>query len=209
MLFRSKVQRIRQTMDPLGESLPDWHIFAAIGSGLGCKAMEYEQAQDIQNEIMKLLPGYYNLGQPKKVTVNPDGYLSNGYRGDVAARYKVEQKTGGPPFGLTMGQLLYHSGKLSKQASGLLLIEPANGKLHLSPQDMERLGLKDGDRVRIASAKGQAVLSVKADIAMLPGACFYPEHFNNPPVKDLMAVEVDAVTGVPYFKQTAVSIEKA
>jgi formate dehydrogenase alpha subunit len=53
------------------------------------------------------------------------------------------------------------------------------------------------------------VVNVKADVAMLPGACFYPEHFNNPPVKDLMAVEVDAVTGVPYFKQTAVSVEKA
>jgi len=204
-----KVQRIRQTMDPLGDSLPDWHIFAAIGSGLGCKAMEYETAQDIQNEIMTLVPGYYNLGQPRKVTVNPDGYLSNGYKADVAARYKTEQNAGGAQFGLTMGQLLYHSGKLSTQAPGLLLIEPATGKLHLSPQDMERLGLKDGDRVRVASAKGQAVLSVKMDIAMLPGSCFYPEHFNNPPVKDLMAVEVDAATGVPYFKQTAVGIEKA
>jgi formate dehydrogenase alpha subunit len=205
-----KVQRIRQTMDPLGESLPDWHIFAAIGSGLGCKAMEYEHAQDIQSEIMKLLPGYYNLGQPKKVTVNPDAYLSNGYKGDVAARYKTEQKAdGAAKLGLTMGQLLYHSGKLSTQASGLLLIEPATGKLHLSLHDMERLGLKDGDRVRMASARGQAVVNVKADVAMLPGACFYPEHFNNPPVKDLMAVEVDAVTGVPYFKQTAVSIESA
>ncbi|MFM7840933.1 MAG: molybdopterin oxidoreductase family protein, partial [Nitrospira sp.] len=100
-----KVQRIRQTMDPLGDSLPDWHIFAAIGSGLGCKAMEYETAQDIQNEIMTLVPGYYNLGQPRKVTVNPDGYLSNGYKADVAARYEMKQNAGGAQFGLTMGQL--------------------------------------------------------------------------------------------------------
>jgi formate dehydrogenase alpha subunit len=208
-----KVQRIRQTMDPIGESLPDWQILAAVGSGLGCASMEYESAQDIQREIMKLLPGYYNLGQPKKVTVNPDGYLSNGYRAEVTGRYASPHASRLTPHAgsltLTMGQLLYHSGKLSTQASGLLLIEPATGKLHMSLSDMERMGLTDGDRVRVSSAKGTAVLSARADVSMLPDSCFYPEHFNNPPVKDLMAVEVDAATGVPYFKQTAVSIEKA
>jgi len=208
-----KVQRIRQTMDPIGESLPDWQILAAIGSGLGCASMEYESAQDIQSEIMKLLPGYYNLGQPKKVTVNPDGYLSNGYRAEVVGRYASPHSSRLTPhagsFTLTMGQLLYHSGKLSTQASGLLLIASANGQLHMNIQDMERMGLKDGDRVRVTSAKGSAVLNAKADLSVMPESCFYPEHFNNPPVKDLMAVEADAVTGVPYFKQTAVGVEKA
>ncbi|MSQ77877.1 MAG: 4Fe-4S dicluster domain-containing protein [Nitrospiraceae bacterium] len=206
-----KVQRIRQTMDPIGESLPDWQILSAVGSGLGCVSMEYESSHDIQREIMKVLPGYYNLGQPKKVTVNPDRYLANGYQAGVAARYRAEQKAadGGKRFSLTMGQLLYHSGKLSTQASGLLLIASSTGQLHMNQQDMERVGLKDGDRVRVSSAKGSAVLSAKADLSVLPDSCFYPEHFNNPPVKDLMAVEVDAVTGVPYFKQAAVSVEKA
>jgi formate dehydrogenase alpha subunit len=209
-----KVQRIRQTMDPIGDSLPDWHILAAVGSGLGCASMEYESVQDIQREIMKLLPGYYNLGQPRKVTVNPDGYLSNGYRADVAGRYaspvaRHSSPVTGHSFTLTMGQLLYHSGKLSTQASGLLLIASGSGQLHMNPSDMERMGLKDGDRVRVTSAKGTAVLGAKADLSVMPESCFYPEHFNNPPVKDLMAVEVDAVTGVPYFKQAAVSIERA
>jgi len=205
-----KVQRIRQTMDPIGESLPDWQILSAIGSGLGCASMEYESAQDIQREIMKLLPGYYNLGQPKKVAVNPDGYLSNGYTADVAVRYRAEQKAadGGTRFNLTMGQLLYHSGKLSTQASGLLLFASTAGELHMNAADMERMGVKEGDRVRVSSAKGTAVLSAKGDLSVLPGCCFYPEHFNNPPVKDLMGVEVDASTGVPYFKQAAVSVEK-
>jgi formate dehydrogenase alpha subunit len=208
-----KVQRIRQTMDPIGESLPDWQILSAVGSGLGCASMEYESVQDVQREIMKLLPGYYNLGQPKKVTVNPDAYLSNGYKADVAARYASPHSSRLTPhagsFTLTMGQVLYHSGKLSTQASGLLLIASGTGQLHMNMQDMERMGLKDGDRVRVSSVKGSAVLSAKTDLSVLPDSCFYPEHFNNPPVKDLMAVEVDAATGVPYFKQASVTIEKA
>jgi formate dehydrogenase alpha subunit len=222
-----KVQRIRPTMDPIGESLPDWQILSAIGSGLGCASMEYESVHDVQREIMKLLPGYYNLGQPKKVTVDPDRYLSDGYAADAAARYAssdtrhspLDSTRGREPverspvtghsFSLTMGQVLYHSGKLSTQASGLVMFAPGAGQLHLGLQDMERLGVKEGDRVRVSSARGSAVLSVKADLSMMPGCCFSPEHFNEPPVKDLMAVEVDGTTGVPYFKQAAVTIEKA
>ena len=32
--LEGKVLRIRQAMDPIGESLPDWHIMTAIASGL-------------------------------------------------------------------------------------------------------------------------------------------------------------------------------
>ncbi|MBM4133839.1 MAG: 4Fe-4S dicluster domain-containing protein [Nitrospira sp.] len=206
-----KVQRIRQTMDPIGESLPDWHIMTALASGLGYE-LSYESPQDIQNEIMKLLPGYYNLGQPKKIGPKPEAYLSNAYVSNLAGRYgggaSAAARDKGRPFGLVMGQLLYHSGKLSTQASGLIKIAPNTGKLRMNGQDMERLGLGDGARVRVSSEQGSLALGVQADQTLLPGACFFPEHFNEPPVKDLMAVEVDSVTGVPSFKLTAVSIEK-
>ncbi len=206
-----KVQRVRQTMDSIGESLPDWHIMTALASGLGYE-WSYESPQDIQNEIMKLLPGYYNLGQPKKIAPQPEAYLSDGYASHLAGRYgrgaSAAAREQGRPFGLAMGQLLYHSGKLSLQASGLIKIAPNTGKLRMSGQDMERLGFGDGARVRVSSERGSLEMGVQADQALLPGACFFPEHFNEPPVKDLMAVEVDPVTGVPSFKLTAVAIEK-
>lgn len=206
-----KVQRVRQTMDPIGESLPDWHILTALASGLGYE-LPYESPQDIQSEIMKLCPGYYNLGQPKKIVPSPDAYLSNGYATHLAGRYGRNASPVGQgkasPFWLTMGQLLYHSGKLSTQASGLIKIAPNNGKLLMNGQDMERLGLGEGGRVRVSSERGSLEMGVQAEPSLLPGACFFPEHFNEPPVKDLMAVEVDPVTSVPSFKLTAVSIEK-
>ena len=52
-------------------------------------------------------------------------------------------------------------------------------------------------------------MKAKPDLTLLPGSCFFPEHFIEPPVKDLVPVEVDATTGVPYFKFTTVTIEKA
>ena len=110
--------RVRQAMDAIGESVPDWQIMTALANGLGCQ-WEYESANDVQAEIMKLLPGYYNLGQPKKVVPTADKYLSNGYAAALAGRYKGAQPDGPRPFTLLMGQLLYHSGKLSTSAPGL------------------------------------------------------------------------------------------
>ncbi len=205
-----QVQRVRQSMDPLGESVPDWHILTALANGLGA-SLEYESSQDIQNEIMKLVPGYYNLGQPRKVAPNTAPYLSNGFAPKVGPRYKKTPETPRHTqgtFGLTVGQLLYHSGKLSTRASGLIKISPNTGRLLMSPQDLERLGVAEGGRVRLKTAHGSLELGVQADRSILPGGCFFSEHFNEPPIKDLMPVDLDPVTGVPTFKFAHVSIEK-
>ena len=208
--LEGRVLRIRQAMDPLGESLPDWHIMTALANAMGCQ-WEYQSANDIQAEIMKLLPGYYNLGQPRKIVPVPDQYLSNGYAAEVKARYQQTPASGERtrPFSLLMGQLLVHSGKLSAQAPGLIKIAPNTGKLRMNIGDMERLGLQDGTKVRLTSDRGSLQLGVQPDQSIAPGTCFFPEHFNEPPVKDLMPVSVDATTGVPSFKQIWVSIEQA
>ena len=208
--LEGRVLRVRQAMDPIGESLPDWHIITALANAMGCQ-WEYQSTNDIQAEVMKLLPGYYNLGQPRKVTPAPDQYLANGYVAEVGARYRatatpIESKR---PFALLMGQVLMHSGKMSTEAPGLIKIAPNTGKLRMNAQDMERLGLQDGAKVRLTSDRGSLQLGVQPDQSVAPGTCFFPEHFNEPPVKDLMTVSVDATTGVPSFKQIWVSVEQA
>ncbi|MDH5724620.1 MAG: molybdopterin-dependent oxidoreductase [Nitrospira sp.] len=207
--LEGRVLRIRQAMDALGESLPDWHIMTALANAMGCQ-WDYQSANDIQSEIMKLLPGYYNLGQPRKIVPVLDQYLSNGYGSEVNARYRTTQSSEERtrPFALVMGQLLVHSGKLSAQASGLIKIAPNTGKLRMNIRDMERLGLQDGTKVRLISDRGSLQLAVQPDQSIAPGTCFFPEHFNEPPVKDLMTVSVDATTGVPTFKHMWVSVEQ-
>lgn len=210
--LEGKVLRVRQAMDPIGESLPDWHIMTALANGLGSE-WNYESSQDIQNEIMKLLPGYYNLGQPRKITPKADAYLANGYAAEVAQRYSSpithHSSPGSGRFALIMGQLLYHSGKLSTQAAGLIKVAPNTQRLRMHAQDMEQLGVTEGAMVKLTSDRGSLRLGVQADPAVLPGSCFFPEHFNDPPVKDLMSVDMNPTTGVPSFKLTWVNIEKA
>ncbi|MCY4132078.1 MAG: molybdopterin-dependent oxidoreductase [Nitrospira sp.] len=203
------VQFVRPALDPLGESALDWHIMVGLANGMG-HALPYETTQDIQAEIRKLHPGYYNLGQPHPVVADPTSYLRNGYANSVGARYAANGHVRGPgrPYGLKLIQLIYHSGKLSTKASGLMDISPNTGALRMSLEDCERLALTDGGRVRVTSDQGSLKLGVQADANMLPGTCAFPEHFNDPPVKDLVRVVVDPVTRVPYFKSAQVTIEK-
>ncbi|NKB81303.1 MAG: molybdopterin-dependent oxidoreductase [Nitrospirales bacterium] len=205
-----KVQFVRPALDPLGESVLDWHIIVGLANALGA-SMEYETTQDIQTEMRKLLPAYYNLGQPKKVVGDPSAYFTNGYNDETMARYKNTrfEATNSRPFGLRLVQLLYHSGKLSTQASGLMALSPNTGSLLMCAEDMERLGLSETDQVRVTSDVGSIELSVQADMSLMPASCAFPEHFNDPPIKDIIPMECDPVTGVPYFKLARVTVEKA
>lgn len=204
-----KVQFLRPALDSLGESTLDWHIMVGMANGLG-SPMEYETTQDIQNEIRKILPGYYNLGKVSHVAPDLSEYFSKAFPEEVPSRFSVGRKNSTQrPFALRMIQLIYHSGKLSTRASGLMEISPNTSRLRMSTKDFNNLGLSAHDRVRIISDQGTVEMGVEEDMSLLPGTCTVPEHFNDPPVKDLMSVQVDPVTGVPYFKLTYVSIEKA
>src|SRR2546427_744464 len=207
--LEGKVNRVRPALEPYEEARPDWEIFAALGTALGYP-MEYEAAQDVQREIMKFLPGYYNLGEPRPVTARPEGYLRDGYVREVAARYAAgaEADQAGRPFALTIGQVLYHSGKLSARASGLLQLYPSKGCLQMNPEDLAQLQLGLQDVVRVTSTWGSVELRTEPNHDLSRGTCFFPEHFNEPPVKDLAECVVDPTTGVPAFKFTHVAIEK-
>ena len=54
--------------------------------------MDYETTHDIQQEIRKILPGYYNLGKAPKVEPNASRYFSNGYTQEVGTRYSMNEK---------------------------------------------------------------------------------------------------------------------
>ncbi|TAL10229.1 MAG: 4Fe-4S dicluster domain-containing protein [Nitrospirae bacterium] len=207
--LEGKVNRVRPALDSYAEAHPDWEIFAALGTTLGYP-MEYDGPQAVQREIMKLLPGYYNLGEAKPLTANPDAYLRNGYVREVAARYAAGAAIAKAdrPFALTVGQVLYHSGKLSTRASGLVQLAPSKGRLQMNAADLARLQVGANDAVRVTSAKATVELRTEPNPDLAPGTCFFPEHYNEPPVKDLAECVTDPTTGVPTFKFVRVAIEK-
>jgi len=206
-----KVQKVRQVLEfPVGESKPDWQIFSELSAELG-HPLVYESSDQIHKEISRLIPGYFAKKQePPKARL--DYYLTDGFKGEVRQRYAVSHDIsvspdGVYPFLLELVPILYHSGKLSTQAEGLTKIYDKR-LLQIGPADAERLGVTAGDRVRLKSHLGEVEVPVELNEFLPSGLVFFPEHFNDPPVKDLITCELDPVTRVPYFKRGWVSIEK-
>ena len=207
------MQPVHQAIDPVGESRPDWEIFSAL-SVLMSAPLEYSDAKEIGKEIRQAIPGFGLLGpghKPAKADAAVvDRYLKGGFQADLAQRYGLDGERRGArdkgEFTLTVGQSLFHSGKFSTHAKGLIQIQKA-GALLINPSDAGRLGVTDGDRVRLSNAQGRADTPVKIADRMPEGLVFFPEHFDQE-LRRLLSVTVDSKTGVPCYKATSVQIQK-
>jgi NADH-quinone oxidoreductase chain G len=205
------VQPVRPAVQPAGESRPDWEILSAL-SVLLDTPMEYKDSKDLLKEIRSVIPGYGLLGpkpiQPKVDTATIGHYVGGGYRGGLAARYTLTprepQAEGSWQIGLT--QSLFHSGKLSVRSKGLIQIE-ARGELRINPSDAERLGVHDGDRVRLSNKRGEVTTTVKLRERVPQGSVWFPDHFAQEAV-NLFECTIDPVTKVPAFRTASVSIVK-
>ncbi|MBA2486114.1 MAG: NADH-quinone oxidoreductase subunit NuoG [Nitrospira sp.] len=205
------VQAVRQAIDPVGDSRPDWEMFSAISVLMG-SPLEYGDAREILKEIRSVIPGYGLLG-PAPTPPQVDHrvlthYLTEGFTGDVTARYALTSPlpTGDNQFTLMFVQTLFHSGKLSTRSKGLLQLQQ-EGFLSVNPEDAVRLGLTDGEQVRISNARGSLTTSMKIRERVPPGLLWYPEHFDGE-AKHLADWAIDPRTQIPYFKLARVSLAK-
>ena len=204
------IQPVRQAMDLVGESRPDWEVFSAL-SVMMDDPMEYGEVKEIGKEIRNLLPGARTLG-PAPLPEQPQSsaiarYMTADYQRDIAARYQLSGKAAEThEIVLQVSQSLFHSGKFSRKAKGLLQVE-ATGKLYLHPEEAARRGLGDGDTVKVSNHLGECVAPVGLRERIPQGVAVFPEHFDEE-IRQLLPYTVDPETQVPYFKVAHVCLEK-
>ena len=206
------VQQVRAAIDPVGESRTDWEILSAL-SGLIGYPLEYGDAREIFKEIRSLIPGYGLIGPALKPSCPDeqvlDRYLREGHAQNLARRYGLVATTEDPAGTLTLQlvQTLFHSGKFSTRAKGLLEVQ-STGFLALNPADAARIGVEEGGRVCLSNSQGQATTTVKLQDRVPKGQAFFPEHFDVE-TRHLLSLSIDPESRVPYFKSAQVSIERA
>jgi formate dehydrogenase alpha subunit len=197
-----------RALEPKGESRPDWEILEEICSKLQPERF-YPGVEELQEEIGRLVAGFPKAPLPRQLEGPP--VFAQPHVATVQQRYRLPAPAPLPD-GTLMLQLipiLYHSGKLSLQAEGLTTIYPT-GRLAISPQDGERIGAATGAVVRLSAAGATApAVDVEVEIhnTIPTGLCLFPEHFNEPPVRELVSASVDATTGVPYIKRGRVTMQ--
>jgi predicted molibdopterin-dependent oxidoreductase YjgC len=80
--------------------------------------------------------------------------------------------------------------------------------LEMHPDDAARLGVSDGDLVKLVSLRGEAVLPVVVSERVLPGELFTSFHFPATDVNVLLSSSADESSKCPEYKVSTVRVEK-
>jgi len=221
-----RVQMVRKAVEKPGDAEDDLLIISMLSERMGYP-IRYDHPEDIFREIGRVWPAMAGMNYRR---LSPDGlqwpcptndhpgtpYLfRGGFPRGRAAFTPVGYSPSGEspdrdyPFILTTGRMLfrYHTGTMSGRSRVLATVAP-EAYVEINEEDAEDLGIKEGDRVKVKSRRGE--ISVKAKVTSRPpkGVVFIPIHFEAASANTLTNDLLDPNSKIPEFKVSAVRIEK-
>ena len=119
----------------------------------------------------------------------------------------VDELTEEYPIRLTTGRRLdsYNTGV---QSGGYTSPLRKRESLDLSPEDCDRLGVVEGERVQVSSRRGIVIAPVAVDPTLRPGLAFMTLHFPDQVATNRLTIDVsDPKSGTAEFKACAVRVE--
>jgi formate dehydrogenase alpha subunit len=222
-----RVQLIRKAIEPIGDSKPEWQIICELVQKMGYN-MKYNSPAEIMEEITSLTPiyggMYYNRlekaglqwpclddNHPGTKYLHKDKF-SRGKGKFSAVEFKeaAELPDEEYPFLFTTGRVLYHfhTGTVTRRSKGLNEIYP-EALVEISPQDAEKLKIRNGELVEVISRRGK--IKAKAEVTKKSGrgVVFMSFHFHEAAANLLTNAALDPVSKIPEFKVCAVKVKKA
>jgi len=221
-----RVQRVRKAVEPPGEAREDHVIIMELAERLGYP-MRFRDTAEIMEEIASLTPSYAGISHarleergiqwpcpspdhPGTPVLYKDAFpRGRGRLTPVHYRPADELPDEDYPFLLTTGRLLYHyhSGSLTRRVRGLVE-KVGRGWVSLNPDDAARLGIREGDGVRLTSRRGTMVSRAHISSRLQPGTVFATFHFREENANLLTNPALDPVSKIPELKVCAVMVEK-
>jgi predicted molibdopterin-dependent oxidoreductase YjgC len=220
-----RIQRVRSVLQPPGAAREDWRIVAEIATRSG-HPMAYDSSAAIMDEIASLAPIYggirherleqsggiqwpcWDEGHPGTPRLH-EGCFTRG-RGKfhvVEYRPPEEEPSVDYPIVLTTGRVLehWHTGTMSRRARVLETLSPRS-RIDLNSGDAERLGLVEGQPIRVASRRGNIKTFVHRDRRVSQGQAFMAFHWREAPANLLTGPAVDPVSKIPEYKVSAINL---
>jgi predicted molibdopterin-dependent oxidoreductase YjgC len=184
-----RTRAVRPAVSPPGQARQDSWIWsalaAALGAGSGARAAAAAPPPvESSAAVLALAEGWTGRLRPA-APVPPAG------KTDPAR-----------PFLLVTGTVRHHCGSALTRGIELAKLTP-EAVAELSPTDAGRLGVKEGDRVRITSVAGSLTVKARPDARNQPGTVFLPVHFPDAPWNELVDAAAAAL-GMPV----PVTVEK-
>jgi NADH-quinone oxidoreductase subunit G len=175
------VQKIRKAIEAVGQSRSDREIAVELISRLTGVAVTSGSAE-IFAEMAAATTGYSSLSS--------DTLGDNGVIYPVTVSQKLIPVAGAAPeteagkFALLTGSSLYHCGTMSRYGEGPMLV-CGESYLELGRADAGKLGVSEGDTIKIKSAAGELSLKVKVGVRMPEGVVFVPYHFETAAINSI------------------------
>ena len=222
-----RVQRIRKALAPPGEAKSDWEIIAAISNRMGY-AMNYSSAQEIMEEISRMTPSYGGITY-KRLEKNglqwpcptPDHKGTKFLHKDRFTRGlglfhaidyipPAELPNEAYPMFMTTGRVLYHyhTGTMTRLSKGAMERCPES-LVEINPLDANKLGIEDGQMVKVSSRRGKVTAKAKLTERSAAGSIFMNFHFHEAAVNLLTNPAMDPIGKIPEYKVCAVKVEAA
>ena len=225
-----RVQRVRAALDPPVGARDDLEIITALAARLG-HDWGHPSAELVWDELRSLSPMHAGMSYRRLEELGgiPWPCLDEDDPGEkfLHGRLWAEPRVGPPapfspvvfeapldalddefPIRLTTGRRLdsYNTGVQSGRfASPLRRPET----LELSPEDLEQLGLEEGEVVRVRSRRGAVEVPVGADPMLRPGLAFMTMHFPDDVDTNVLTLDTwDKKSGTAEFKATAIRVER-
>ncbi|MDH4269027.1 MAG: formate dehydrogenase subunit alpha [Dehalococcoidia bacterium] len=222
-----RVQRVRKAIEPIGESKPDWWIVCQVAQRLEARGFDYSHPSEIMEEIRKLTPSYGGISCERLengglqwpcpsedhpgTSILHRNIFVRGKGRFIALKYTPpgEMPDEDYPLILSTGRSLYHfhTGTMTRKVAGLNIIEP-EAAVEINPEDASRLGIAQGDKVKISSRRGEVIVKAEVTDSFAPGVVFMTFHFAESAVNIITNPKLDPVSKIPELKVAAVKVEK-
>lgn len=221
-----RVQRVRKAVRAPGCAKADWEIIMELMNKLGYHKL-YKDSSEIFDEMAELAPSYAGIDYRRLETTGiqwpcPDKahpgtpYLHKGsfiggkgrFTG-VAYKESAELPDESYPLTLTTGRVLYHyhTRTMTGKVDGLNQKSP-EGFIQINPNTADRLGIIDGDMVKVSSRRGSILVKAEITDIVTPEVVFMPFHFAESAANVLTNSAFDPDCKTPELKVCAVAIEK-
>jgi formate dehydrogenase alpha subunit len=222
-----RVQRVRKAIEPPGDAKTDWEVICGISNKMGYP-MHYGSAKEIFEEVTTVTPSYAGITYKRLEkeglqwpcpTADHKGtkYLhkdkfSRGLGLFTALEFipSNELPDQDYPFLLSTGRVLYHyhTGTMTTRAKGPMERCPES-LVEINPADAEKLGIDDGQMVKVTSRRGDVEAKAHITTKSAPGLIFMNFHFTQAPVNLLTNPALDPTGKIPEYKVCAVKLAAA
>lgn len=224
-----RISRVRKIKNAPGEAMPDWWIFKEIAKRFGHDWASDSAKEIWDNEVSVLCPvfagvKYYRLDSgegiqwpcpsedhPGTQILHKDGNFTRGKGLLMPLEWTPPAEVPDPeyPFVLSTGRRLYHYHTRTQtgRAKGLNDLLPEE-YADISDIDADRLGIKNGEKIRVWSRRGSVEVTAHVSKRIQPGLVWMTFHYREGNANWLTNPVYDPETLTPEYKACAVNIAK-